>query len=109
MRSFVITTTLLTSVFVLPLASLAKAAEYCKCPVLKVKDLKDLYESGQTYDRYRGYIVYTKRKVTKKARERIASIAPQHATRTKAGTGVWQYIVRDRAGLEIHQLGLEKF
>ncbi len=83
-------------------------ADQCQCPVLKIQDVKELYESGKTYDSYRGYIVYTKRKVTEKARKSIASVTPQSATRSADGSCVCQYIVRDRANLEIDQLGLEK-
>ena len=84
------------------------AKDYCKCPVLSVKDVKGLYESGQTYDNYRGYIPYTKRKVTEKARNSIASVVPQSATAGTNGSCICQYLVRDQHGNEIDQLGLEK-
>ena len=84
------------------------AKDTCQCPVLSVQDVKELYESGQTYDNYRGYIPYTKRKVTEKARNSIASVVPQSATRSADGSCVCQYLVRDQHGNEVDQLGLEK-
>ena len=84
------------------------AKKYCKCPVLKVKDLQNLYESGRTYDSWRGYIPYTEKKVTKKDSESITSITPLHAIRNKDNSCICQYMIKDSAGRKIDKLGLEK-
>ena len=84
------------------------AKQYCKCPVLSTPLLTELYASGQTYDNFRGYIVYTKRKVTAETRKSIASITPQDAIINTNKACVCKYIVRDSNGSEIDELGLER-
>jgi len=86
----------------------ALAKMTCKCPILKVEHAKELYGSGKTYDDYRGYIPHTERKVTEKARSRIARVTQTGATISSDHTCICQYSVRDSNDNEIDRLGLEE-
>ena len=79
----------------------------CKCPVLSAEHAKEIYSGGHTYDTYNGYMVYSSRNVTQELIKAIDKVDSQRPIINKEDDCVCQYLVVNKSGRVIDELGLE--